>query len=83
MSNDFFVYGGQGQVMDDVALVLNGLAKRCAGCKNITQNKFLKDDKCPICRGATIQEPGHHDYGTNAGVRCDTRSGPCSCGAWH
>ncbi len=21
--------------------------------------------------------------GTNGGVRCDVRKGPCSCGAWH
>lgn len=23
------------------------------------------------------------DMGRNGGVRCDVRSGPCSCGAWH
>lgn len=23
------------------------------------------------------------DMGTNGGVRCDTSSGPCACGAWH
>ncbi len=23
------------------------------------------------------------DLGTNGGVRCDTTSGPCACGAWH
>lgn len=23
------------------------------------------------------------DYGSNAGVRCDTDDGPCACGAWH
>ena len=22
-------------------------------------------------------------YGTNGGVGCDVREGPCSCGAWH
>lgn len=22
-------------------------------------------------------------YGYNGGQRCDVRSGPCSCGAWH
>ena len=22
-------------------------------------------------------------YGYNGGVRCDTHSGPCACGAWH
>ena len=28
----------------------------------------------------------HETYasqGTNGGRRCDVRSGPCSCGAWH
>lgn len=83
MSGDFFPYGRQGQAMDDVALILNGLAKRCSGCKKVTRNEFLKDEKCPICRNTTAQEPGRYDYGTNAGVRCDTGSGPCSCGAWH
>ena len=23
------------------------------------------------------------DYGSNAGIRCDTDNGPCACGAWH
>jgi hypothetical protein len=23
------------------------------------------------------------DMGTNGGVRCDVRKGPCACGAWH
>ncbi len=23
------------------------------------------------------------DMGSNGGVRCDVRRGPCSCGAWH
>lgn len=23
------------------------------------------------------------DLGTNGGVKCDTTSGPCACGAWH
>ena len=23
------------------------------------------------------------DYGSNAGIRCDTDDGPCACGAWH
>jgi len=25
----------------------------------------------------------HVDMGSNGGVRCDVRSGPCACGAWH
>lgn len=23
------------------------------------------------------------DYGSNAGIRCDSDDGPCACGAWH
>lgn len=83
MPSDFFPYGGQGQDMDDAALLLNGFAKRCSGCQNITKNTYLKEGKCPICRGTTASEPGRPDYGTNGGVRCDTTRGPCSCGAWH
>lgn len=22
-------------------------------------------------------------FGSNGGVQCDTRRGPCACGAWH
>ena len=82
-SSEFWPYGGQGEDLDDVALLLNGLGKRCAGCNQPTKNKFLKDDKCPVCRGTTSAEPGRRDYGTNGGIRCDVASGPCSCGAWH
>lgn len=80
--NKFWPYGGD-DTIDDVALLLNGLGKRCAGCDKPTRNKYLKNGKCPVCRGTTKQEPGMRDYGTNGGARCDTSSGPCSCGAWH
>ena len=83
MSEEFFPYGGQGQNLDDVALLLNDLAKRCTECTRPTKNEYLKDGKCPICRGTTEQEPGRRDYGMNGGIRCDTDSGPCACGAWH
>lgn len=79
----FWPYGGEGEDLDDAALLLNGLAKRCTGCKKPTKNKYLKSGKCPVCRGTTAQEPGRRDYGTNGGRRCDVASGPCSCGAWH
>jgi len=79
----FWPYGGQGEDLDDVALLLNDLAKRCAGCNKPTKNMYLKDDKCPVCRGTATQEPGRPDYGTNGGRQCDVISGPCSCGAWH
>lgn len=78
----FFPYGGD-EIMDGIALVLNGLGKRCAGCNRITRNEFLQDSKCPVCRGTESQERGLQDFGTNGGVRCNVSSGPCSCGAWH
>ena len=43
---------------------------------------------CCIIDGAldaSLME-AHSQYvnlGTNGGVRCDTVSGPCACGAWH
>ena len=80
---EFFPYGGQGEAMDDVALLLNGFAKRCADCKRPTKNKYLQEGKCPVCRGTTTTEKGRPDYGTNGGTRCDVSSGPCSCGVWH
>lgn len=83
LDTKFWPYGGQGEDLDDVALLLNGLAKRCTECDQPTKNKYLKDSKCPVCRDTTAQEPGRRNYGMNGGVRCDTSSGPCSCGAWH
>jgi len=80
---EFWPYGGQGEVLDDTALLLNSLAKRCAGCNRPTKNKYLKEGRCPVCRGVVDQEPGRTNYGTNGGIRCDTASGPCACGAWH
>ncbi len=82
MSEEFNPYGGD-EYMDDVALLLNRLAARCTGCKRVTKNKFLKEGRCPVCRGATHEEVGRRDHGSNGGRRCDTNFGPCSCGAWH
>jgi hypothetical protein len=82
--SEFFAYGAApGSPMDDVANLLNGFAKRCSGCRRATMNKWLEAGKCPECRGAANRTQGHRDYGSNGGERCDTASGPCSCGAWH
>lgn len=72
-----------GSPMDDVALLLNGFAKRCQKCRKPTMNKFLANGTCPECDGRDQSIPGHRDFGSNGGIRCDTASGPCSCGAWH
>ncbi len=82
MLEEFWPYGGN-ETADDTALILNGLAKCCACCNRVTANMFLKEDKCPVCRDTTVSEPGLQGFGTNAGVRCDRPTGPCSCGAWH
>lgn len=63
---------------DDVALVLNDLGKRCTKCQRVTKNGYLEEGLCPACRGQHVQT-----FGSNAGRRCDTSEGPCSCGAWH
>jgi hypothetical protein len=84
MAEEFFPYGAQpGSPMDNVALLLNGLAKRCTTCRRPTMLKWLEDGLCPVCRKVADQTPGHRSYGSNAGRECDTNSGPCSCGAWH
>lgn len=70
-------YGNE--YVDSVCMMINGLGKRCQECKKPTFNRFLVDDKCPVCRGKAKPT----DYGMNGGRRCDTFSGPCSCGAWH
>lgn len=42
---------------------------------------------CTVEEGATSARlmQAHEDISlrTNGGVRCDVKSGPCSCGAWH
>jgi hypothetical protein len=35
---------------DDFSALLNGLARRCAGCKRVTLNQYLADGSCPECR---------------------------------
>ena len=44
--------------------------------------------QCCFIDGAIdlVMIDAHQQYapvGYNSGVRCDVRSGPCSCGAWH
>lgn len=39
------------QDMDEVALLLNGLAKKCKGCGRVINNCYLDDNfHCPDCR---------------------------------
>jgi len=33
--------------------------------------------------GEAKDRNGSVDYGSNAGIRCDSDDGPCACGAWH
>lgn len=30
-----------------------------------------------------VSDQDAKNYGSNAGIRCDTDEGPCACGAWH
>ena len=40
-------------------------------------------DKLVRESGEAKDRNGSVDYGSNAGIRCDTDNGPCACGAWH
>ena len=40
-------------------------------------------DKADHDRDRKKDQDGLIDYGSNAGIRCDTDDGPCACGAWH
>ena len=44
-------------------------------------------DCCTIDGNVDLQLFDQHsqyaNMGTNGGVQCDVRRGPCSCGAWH
>jgi hypothetical protein len=41
---------GADEYYDDFALLINELARRCAGCKRVIRNRYLADGKCPDCR---------------------------------
>ncbi len=57
------------------------------GTEGMHSNEFCK--KCFVNRPKgesnydeeAVEQEKH--YGSNAGIRCDTDDGPCSCGAWH
>ena len=44
------MFGGN-NLVDDTALLLNGLAKRCKMCKAPTKLKYLDESSCPDCDG--------------------------------
>lgn len=62
--------------------------------KHIKENPHLHEhnfeglQRCSFINGAIdlgVMD-AHSEYvnmGTNGGTRCDVRSGPCACGAWH
>jgi hypothetical protein len=38
------------EMMDEIALLLGGYARRCVTCQRSARLKYLKDGKCPDCR---------------------------------
>lgn len=46
-------WGGD-EFLDDTVLLLNGLGKRCAACKQVARNQFLENGLCPGCRTEDI-----------------------------
>lgn len=49
-------WGGD-ELLDDTALLLGGLGKRCTKCKRVTRNQFLKKGLCPDCREKPADMP--------------------------
>ncbi|MDP2651113.1 MAG: hypothetical protein Q8O98_00815 [bacterium] len=43
-------FGGN-SLADDIAMLLNGIAKRCKMCKAPTKKEYLTDEVCPDCCG--------------------------------
>jgi hypothetical protein len=42
----------ENELMDEIALLLNGMAKRCVKCRRSTRTNHLdQDQRCPDCRG--------------------------------
>ena len=42
---------GDNELLDEVVLILNGLAKRCMKCRRATRVRHLDSDQhCPDCR---------------------------------
>lgn len=50
-------YGPQ-EPHDDVSVLLNGLGKRCSGCKRVTMNRCLTDGHCPVCKNEKRNQQG-------------------------
>ncbi len=49
-------WGGD-ELLDDTALLIGQLGKRCAGCKRVTRNQFLENKLCPDCREKPDEMP--------------------------
>ena len=47
---------GGNTMVDDVALVLNGMAKGCGMCRATTRTEYLRNDTCPDCDGRSEYE---------------------------
>lgn len=41
---------GANDVLDDFAIMINKMGKKCSVCKRVTLNRYLEDDICPDCR---------------------------------
>jgi len=51
---------------------------KCTECGGLYQLRCVSVE---VEMEAIAKDP--NIYGSNAGIRCDTDSGPCACGAWH
>jgi hypothetical protein len=51
---------GGNEIMDDTALLLNGLAKRCKQCNRVAWIRYLENDLCPDCIITSLNSNLHH-----------------------
>ena len=68
-------------------------ARKCPECGGLHPDDALNagggqyilgDGHKPDCQlAAVIGSDSSKNYGSNAGICCDTDDGPCACGAWH
>jgi hypothetical protein len=62
--------------MDEVALLLNDMAKRCISCRRAISNEYLVDGKCPDCRPGDTRMGPEPAKPVNYGASSD---GPGEC----
>jgi hypothetical protein len=70
-------------VKDEIVRLTESLAQQIRKDTEKDLKEFSDRLKEQLDSSATIESKEQVGLGTNGGVKCDTQSGPCACGAWH